>query len=232
MAGFWCLLGHRRQDGCGNIPHKAVVYLYLFSHVGLSVHRIYGACILDEPEALYLAPKAKSAEVAVIFYFFGLHYTLYRVFTIFETVNNSFMANRFLSILLSIVFLFAVAPSANAGFRVKKQAEAVTYSTGDASLAGSVVAAVSSTENSNIVNQSSNAPIRRMQRSGFIGLLALVFGVLGFFHPIFAIGAVLCGIIGMSRRNWNTGLAITGFVLGLLAIGLSIFSSFAPLPIF
>jgi hypothetical protein len=144
------------------------------------------------------------------------------------------MANRVLSILFSVVLLFSVAPDASAGFRVKKQADVVSQTLTSAQVAGnvSVETILDGTTVLSNISDASSMPIRRMQRTGLIGLFALICGVLGFFHPIFAIGAIILGIIGMSRKNWKTGLAIIGFILGLLAIALSVFSSYAPLPIF
>ncbi len=68
-----------------------------------------------------------------------------------------------------------------------------------------------------------------LMASGTLGLIALLFGALGFLLPVFSVGAIMFGFIGMKRYCRSRGLAIAGFILGLAVIVLSIAGGYAPL---
>ncbi len=119
--------------------------------------------------------------------------------------------------LLSFVFLFSVLPSAHAGFVVKKNAvAAITTNTGNSRV----------TVGTEIAQKASHPIYQRVAYRGWQGIFALACGVAGFFWGGFALLAVLFGLMGMGRRHRNSSLAIAGFVLGLAAILLAIFTGF------
>ncbi|MES2704380.1 MAG: hypothetical protein V4649_17195 [Bacteroidota bacterium] len=61
---------------------------------------------------------------------------------------------------------------------------------------------------------------------GWLAIISVICGVAGFLHPGFAILATMLGLIGMGRNNRKKGLAIAGFIMGLVVIGLVIFTGF------
>jgi hypothetical protein len=52
--------------------------------------------------------------------------------------------------------------------------------------------------------------------SGWQGIVAFVCGILGFFFGFPAILAIIFGAIGMGRNKRHHGLAVAGFVLGII----------------
>ena len=65
MAGIWCLPGNRRQDRGGYLPHPFVVYLYLFSHLGVAYYRLHDPRFLDEYQELHPPAQEEPREVVV-----------------------------------------------------------------------------------------------------------------------------------------------------------------------
>jgi len=142
------------------------------------------------------------------------------------------MKNNILCLLSIMVLLFAPAP-AHAGFIMKKQATVQTTAT-----AGNAVAAIETLKQSAEMEQINtkleqlSSPSRffvGLMASGTLGLIALLFGALGFLLPVFSVGAIMFGFIGMKRFCRSRGLAIAGFILGLAVIVLSIAGGYAPL---
>ena len=143
------------------------------------------------------------------------------------------MKHILLYILFAGFFSFAVQP-AKAAFVVRgNSAVAQAGSVTDISRSASA-----ETKKAEIISENKSAKelvsptFRRMAYKGWFGMLSLFMGIAGFFYPLFAIGAILFGFIGMSKRNWNTGIAIVGFVLGLAVLSLTIFFGFTPLALF
>ena len=120
-----------------------------------------------------------------------------------------------------LFFLIAVTCSKRsvAGHIIRKQTETTA-----------VTAAVSNLQNTKNTNQSENliSTIKYLTKadaakpsyspgdSGWAGIVALCCGVLGCFLGWPAILAIIFGAIGMGRNKRYKGLAITGFVLGLV----------------
>ncbi len=140
------------------------------------------------------------------------------------------MKNNILCLLSIMVLFFAPA---HAGFIMKKQATVQTTAT-----AGNAVAAIETLKQSaemekiNTNLEQLSSPSRffvGLMASGTLGLIALLFGALGFLLPVFSVGAIMFGFIGMKRFCRSRGLAIAGFILGLAVIVLSIAGGYAPL---
>ena len=72
----------------------------------------------------------------------------------------------------------------------------------------------------------------RWVHNGTISTFSLLFGILGFFAPVFSLLALFLGFIGMKRFSSSRGLAVMGFVLGALAIFITLVSGTPALPIF
>jgi hypothetical protein len=141
--------------------------------------------------------------------------------------NNLVMKNLLLFV-FSITLLCFVTPVARAGFVVKNS---MTKSAATIS-AASAPSNTSITQNDqqqkfSTIREIANHPIERWTRRGWVGILSVILGVAGFIYPFFGFGALLLGFIGMNgKRSKNTGVAIAGFVLGLIVVGLVIFGGF------
>ena len=132
--------------------------------------------------------------------------------------------------LLSIVFLFSVSITAQAGFLVKKQ---IIVSSASTTASGtSHVHTGWGTRVTEKLQQIMHPSFQRFAYRGWIGIFAFICGIAGFFYGGFAVAAALFGLLGMGRRHRNSGLAIAGFVLGMAAILLSIFLKFSGFPLF
>ncbi len=134
------------------------------------------------------------------------------------------MKNSVLYLLLTITLLCFV-PQAQGAFFVKKAATetSILATTSASGQAATVVSGKHSTFLGRI-KESVSPSFYSMTRRGWIGMASTLFGILGFIHPLFAIIAVIFGFIGMSRKNWRTGFAIAGFLLGVIAIAISAFA--------
>lgn len=119
-------------------------------------------------------------------------------------------------ILLLVIMLFAV-PHVHAGFLVKKSVVAHVATGTSATTA----------ELASMQTEKLHAPIDNWAQRGWIGIVSVICGVLGFIAPLFGFAALLLGFIGMNgKRNRHTGVAIAGFVLGLAVVLLVIFGGF------
>jgi hypothetical protein len=131
-----------------------------------------------------------------------------------------------------MVLFFAPAP-AHAGFIMKKQATVQTTATAEnAANAIATLKQSAEMEQINAKMEQLSSPSRffvGLMASGTLGLIALLFGALGFLLPVFSVGAIMFGFIGMKRYCRSRGLAIAGFILGLAVIVLSIAGGYAPL---
>lgn len=140
------------------------------------------------------------------------------------------MKNRIIC-LLAIAMLFVLPMQSYAGFIMKKQPTTtiVTHNTEDKTV---VVNNRSTSEISESLAQFAPPSFERARGKGALGIISFVCGILGFFTPLFAIGAVVFGFLGMGKCASNRGLAIAGLIMGIVAIAISIFGGFALLPIF
>lgn len=139
-----------------------------------------------------------------------------------------------LLVLLSVVLMFAIHPEARAGFWAHK-----------AVATGAAAAMTTTTEGSQSslkkehtshifsgAKQLVHPSFAGMAYRGWVGILALLCGVAGFFYPGFGFAAMLFGLIGMGRRHRNSGIAIAGFVLGVCVVLLTFFASFEGFPLY
>ncbi len=143
------------------------------------------------------------------------------------------MRNITLCVLAAIVLFFAPT-TAQAGFMVKKSvAIQATQSMSATSNESSIL--VKNSEVATTLSALGDSPsgvFVRWAHNGTLGTFALLFGILSFFAPLFSMFALVFGFIGMKSFCRSRGVAIVGFVLGLVALCITIFSGFAPLPIF
>jgi hypothetical protein len=125
--------------------------------------------------------------------------------------------------------------AATAGFVQKKQTtlHAVT-ATGTENSISQLTTASDYKEFLSIAQQHSSpsSVFVRWVHNGTISTFSLLFGILGFFAPIFSLLALFLGFIGMKRFSASRGLAVMGFVLGALAIFITLVSGTPALPIF
>ena len=157
------------------------------------------------------------------------------------------MKHKLLYILL-IALLNSVAQPVQASFFVKKSADVPAITTAFTSAAEVPAAVTKSTEK---INDQTPPPFRSMATRGWIGIVAFLMGLAGILFPIFAVGAVLFGFLGIgprrfgrhefgyygdgtdqflrirNRPNRNKGLAIAGLVLGATVIVFSLFFGFS-----
>lgn len=132
------------------------------------------------------------------------------------------MKKGILSLFALAILFFTPAP-VRAAFVVKKHAVQAASVVGAVSSNNTIAAKnTAAAEVSKMIQQSPAPSFTGMMGRGLIGLIAAICGVLGLFFPIFSIGAILLGFIGLGRRNRNRGMAIAGLVLGILGIILSV----------
>lgn len=136
--------------------------------------------------------------------------------------------------LLYILFiaLFGLSINTQAGFFVKKHAAATEVTQKVVQTANETVASANVTTASEKMQDISSPPFRNWQYRGWVGELALALGIMGLFLPLFSIGAILFGFIGMNRHNRNRGLAVAGFVLGVAVIVGTALFGLTPIPLF
>ena len=128
-----------------------------------------------------------------------------------------------LFIFLSFIILCCTAQNASAGFWVKKQS----------SLPALVVAA-SSGHNQSVINKESHSTLlskishlvppalyhNPYKKNEWYGIAAIGSGLLGLFIPGLCFAAMLFGLLGMGRGCQQQGLAVAGFVMGILELAL------------
>ena len=134
--------------------------------------------------------------------------------------------SRKLLYLLSLLLVLSSSPQAHAGFWIKKHttvaAPATSTSTGAPTSVMQQVKALAEMRKSQSVMPSFNS----YRLMGWLAILSVICGFAGFFAPFFSILAVVFGLFGLSRYNRKKGLAVAGLVLGLIVIGLVVFTDF------
>ena len=137
-------------------------------------------------------------------------------------------------IIICSIILFCAAPANTfAGFRVKKAA--VTSETGaTVTNMPAPSPALSKKEQrreavkalKNIVLHENDGPHRHNHRrgsnSGWEGIVALVCGILGLVTGWLAIPAIIFGAIGMGRGHVHRGMALAGFIMGVVVVAIAI----------
>jgi hypothetical protein len=134
-----------------------------------------------------------------------------------------------------VAALFLLVPNMTfAGYSIKKtHTVTVQQIAATNSLSNTAVAEHKTSEAAAMINQLASPSFVSMLYNGTVGVIAFFCGILGFFAPLFAIAAIMLGFMGLLRKNMrNRGLATLGLILGLVAILISIFGGFAPLPVF
>ena len=128
------------------------------------------------------------------------------------------MKNKLLA-LVSVLCLLFVAPAAHAGFVVERSANTV--------VAQRVLTNAKATTNkekaAGFIAKVNNAlsflhPYRTAKASEWVGIAAIGFGLLGLLVPGVNLLAILFGVLGMGRGCKVQGLAVTGFVLGVVEL--------------
>ena len=146
------------------------------------------------------------------------------------------MKNRVLFLFIITILFFAPATT-HAGFFVKKHAVVSTTATTQVAMTTDAAnrERMSLAETLTTLRES-KSPSRtfvNMLYRGQVSTIALVFGILGFFLPIFAIGAIIFGFMGFSYKPARKkGYGVAAFVLGVITVVVLAFGGLAPLPIF
>jgi hypothetical protein len=127
------------------------------------------------------------------------------------------MKHRILFSLIVILSFTCITP-AHAGFIMKHNARVA-----DSSTATAVKETMQLIQTKGLVNtlhdyRSEHKSLlqRPGSSSGWEGIVALVCGILGLFLGFPAILAVIFGAMGMGRNKRHHGMAVAGFVLGLI----------------
>ena len=128
------------------------------------------------------------------------------------------MKNKLIA-LVSVLCLLFTAPAAHAGFVVEKttstvvaermltNAKTITHKEKAAGFAAKVNKALSFLH-----------PYRTAKASEWVGIAAIGFGLLGLLVPGVNLLAIHFGVLGMGRGCKVQGLAVTGFVLGVIEL--------------
>lgn len=127
------------------------------------------------------------------------------------------MKNRILSLVILILSCMCFTP-AQAGFIMKRHTPVADSATNTA-----IKETIQQIESKGLVNtlreyrQDHKSLLNRPGNdSGWEGIVALVCGILGFFFGFPAILAIIFGAIGMGRNKRHRGMAVAGFVLGIV----------------
>jgi hypothetical protein len=131
---------------------------------------------------------------------------------------------QFVRSLLIFIFLCTVVNTAQAGFWVKTHTAATTTSTTANARATELVTRLA--KNSNVSTEQMNQAVKKLsprmyhnyRQSEWISIAALVFGLLGLFVPGVNFLAILFGVLGLGRGSKVRGLAMAGFILGILEL--------------
>ncbi len=152
---------------------------------------------------------------------------------IFETTNTNYMSKRLLFFFVAAILLFNPKMT-QAGFAVKKHATTQVQATTE--ISGAKTAAIANLNEFSKLSfskkEQTSPLIARMIVSGWMGRLALLFGIIGFFAPLFSIAAVMFGLLGVGPYRQKKGLAIAGLVLGIVGILAVVLAGYTALPIF
>lgn len=131
------------------------------------------------------------------------------------------MKNKLLVVL--VLLLLYISPSAQAGFVVKK----VSFSSGAVAVKSSVNnVKIEAREKSHSFFEHINNrlsflhPYRLHKENEWFGLAAIGCGIVGLLVPGVNFLAILFGVLGMGRGCKVQGLAVAGFVMGVLELAL------------
>ena len=126
--------------------------------------------------------------------------------------------------LLIIIFLFSIPGTAHAGFVIKNHSAVTAMPASKASLTNAATpSAINNGEHHsrlyNTIQQLTHLRMAYHRRpSEWVGIVALLSGVLGLFVPGINFLAILFGVLGMGRKCNAKGLAVAGFILGMLEL--------------
>lgn len=128
-----------------------------------------------------------------------------------------------LYLLFIITILFCSASNVQAGFIVKKSAVTEHSATKGIVHNNAISTLANQEENhTSVFNTIKNlSPVMRYYRhrpSEWVGIVALLMGVLGTFIPGVNFLAILFGALGMGRKCQTGGLALAGLLLGILEL--------------
>ncbi len=117
--------------------------------------------------------------------------------------------SRLLNLILLVMAMFCFSENSFAGFVVHKQEVAIA---GNAKMVNnnSRVGALQSVYPKMLYNN--------YTKNQWYGIAAIITGLLGLFIPGVNFLAILFGVLGMGRGCKAQGLAIAGFVLGVIAL--------------
>ena len=131
------------------------------------------------------------------------------------------MKNKLLVVL--VLLLLYISPAAHAGFVVKK----VSFSSGAVAVKSSVNnVKIEAREKSHSFFEHINNrlsflhPYRLHKENEWFGLAAIGCGIVGLLVPGVNFLAILFGVLGMGRGCKVQGLAVAGFVMGVLELAL------------
>jgi hypothetical protein len=65
MAGIWCVLSHRGENGRGHFTHTHLVYLYFFSNHGIAHYNLHDHGFLVKYEKVYPVGQKKSPQIPI-----------------------------------------------------------------------------------------------------------------------------------------------------------------------
>jgi len=132
-----------------------------------------------------------------------------------------------LRILFTIAILFFAAENSQAGFTIKRRAAVTTAANSVATSKNANAIPARKEHQSKFMNtiQQLSRPLfgYRQRPSEWIGIAALFSGILGLFVPGINLLAILFGVLGMGRNCRTSGLAVAGFVMGVLELLLYLF---------
>ncbi len=122
--------------------------------------------------------------------------------------------------LVSVLCLLCVSPALHAGFVVKKSSVAHDAATHIYTNAGT---ATHSEKTSGFITKVNKAlsflhPYRTAKATEWVGIAALGCGLIGLLVPGLNLLAILFGVLGMGRGCKVQGLAVTGFILGVIEL--------------
>jgi hypothetical protein len=141
------------------------------------------------------------------------------------TLSNHILMRQIQLILFCIVLFVAGTNSAFAGFVVKKHAISFDSTTAPAfssqtSVGNNEHISVFKTLKHLAKHPKEMRPARPKSSSGWEGIVAFVCGILGLLTGFMAIPAIIFGAIGMGKGRPHRGLAIAGFVMGVVVVAL------------